>query len=40
MFNYITVMEELDKAHSKDDIFAIWVKDFNYGKWINGADAY
>ncbi len=40
MFNDITAMEELDKIHSRDDIFAIWVKVFNSGKWIISADAY
>jgi len=40
MFNYIVAMGEFDKTHSRDEIFAIWVKDFNSESWINGVDAY
>jgi copper chaperone NosL len=39
MFNFMSAMDNYDKAHSMDDVAAVLVKDFNTGKWINGADA-
>ena len=33
-------MDNYDKAHSMDDLAAVWVKDFNSGKWIDGTKAY
>jgi len=40
MFNFISAMDQFDKIHSRDDVAAVWVKDFNSGSWINAADAY
>lgn len=40
MFNFLFAMNKFDPAHSRDDVAVAWVKDFNSGAWINGADAY
>ena len=40
MFNFMNSMDQHDKTHSKDDVAAIWVKDFNNSKWINAEDAH
>lgn len=40
MFNFMNAMAQYDKAHSRDDISVIWVKDFNSGKWVDAAAAY
>ena len=39
MFNFMNGMEKFDKAHTRNDIAVVWVKDFNSGKWINAEDA-
>jgi len=40
MFNFMSSMDKHDKAHSMDDLAAVWVKDFNSGKWIDGTKAH
>ena len=40
MFNLMLSMDQYDKAHSMDDVAAVWVKDFSSGKWIDGTEAY
>ena len=40
MFNFMSSMDQYDKAHSSDDVAVMWVKDFNNGKWIDGTEAY
>ena len=40
MFNFMSAMDNYDKAHSMDDLAAVWVKDFNSGKWIDGTEAH
>ena len=37
MFKYILNMKKHDKKHTSKDIAAIWVKDFNSGKWLDGT---
>jgi copper chaperone NosL len=36
MFKYVLNMKKYDKKHRSKDIAAIWVKDFNNGKWLDG----
>ncbi len=36
MFKYILNMAKYDQAHTSKDIAAIWVKDYNSGKWLDG----
>ena len=40
MFNFMFSMDQHDKAHSRDDMAVVWVKDFNNGKWMNAMDAH
>lgn len=40
MFNFMNAMAQYDKAHSRDDISVVWVKDFNSGKWVDAAAAH
>jgi nitrous oxide reductase accessory protein NosL len=40
MFNFLFTMDKFDKAHSRDDVLVVWVKDFDSGTWINAVDAY
>lgn len=39
MFKYIFNMAQYDQKHNRDDIAAIWVKDFARGEWIDGRKA-
>jgi copper chaperone NosL len=36
MFKYILNMAKFDQTHTSKDITAIWVKDYNSGKWLDG----
>lgn len=36
MFKYILNMAKYSQAHTSKDIAAIWVRDFNSGKWLDG----
>jgi copper chaperone NosL len=36
MFKYILNMAKFDQEHTEKDIAAIWVKDYNSGKWLDG----
>lgn len=36
MFKYVLNTAKYNKKHTKKNITAIWVKDFNNGKWLNG----
>lgn len=40
MFNYMFSMEQHGQGHKKEDMRAIFVKDFNTGAWMNAEDAY
>jgi nitrous oxide reductase accessory protein NosL len=40
MFNLMLSMDKYDKAHSMDDVAAVWVKDFSNGTWIDGTEAH
>ena len=40
MFNFMSSMDQYDKAHTTDDVTAVWVKDFNSGKWMDGTKAH
>ena len=40
MFNFLFTLDEFDKAHSRDDVLVVWVKDFDSTTWINAAVAY
>ena len=39
MFGFIFKMGEYDPHHTKDNIAAVWVRDFNSGEWVNGKEA-
>ena len=39
MFNFLLEMVKYDKNHSKDDVAAVYVKDFNSREWIDARDA-
>ena len=39
MFKFILNMSEYDHKHSRDNITAIWVKDFESGEWLDGNKA-
>ena len=38
LFKYMFNMAKYSKIHNRDDIAAIWVRDFDSGKWANGRD--
>ncbi|MDF1577133.1 MAG: nitrous oxide reductase accessory protein NosL [Desulfobulbales bacterium] len=39
MFKFIHNMAAYDATHSKDDIAAIWVREFATGRWLDGRKA-
>ncbi len=39
MFKFIHNMAEYDTDHSRDDIAAIWVREFTTGRWLDGRKA-
>ncbi len=40
MFGFMFNMQKFDSRHSRDDIAAIWARDFNTGEWINARKAH
>ena len=40
MFKFLLHISSYDKKHAKDDVNAVFVKDFHSGKWINALDTY
>ena len=40
MFNFMSSMDKFDKAHTKNDVAAVWVKDFSNSTWIDGTEAH
>lgn len=40
MFGYLMNMTEYDPHHTAQDVAAIWVRDYDSGKWINARDAH
>ncbi|MFC1837108.1 nitrous oxide reductase accessory protein NosL [Thermodesulfobacteriota bacterium] len=40
MFNFMNALNHSEKSHTGDDVAAVFVRDFNTGKWVNGPDAH
>jgi len=40
LFNFMFSMEQYDKSHSAQDVKAVFVKDFNTGKWLKASEAH
>ena len=40
MFGFMNNMQKFDTAHTKDDIAAIFVRDFNTGDWLDAKTAH
>jgi nitrous oxide reductase accessory protein NosL len=40
MFGYMFNMEKFDPAHTREQIAAVWVRDFDSGEWTDGRQAH